>query len=109
MKNNWQIKKLGEACEVMNGGTPKTGIREYWGGQHLWITPAEMGKRPSPYVSDTERKITDSGLRDSSARMLPPRSVILSSRAPIGHLVINACATPNEKFLAVLFFYGVGL
>jgi type I restriction enzyme S subunit len=48
-----------------------------------------MGKRLNPYVSDTERKITDLGLRDSSARMLPPNSVILSSRAPIGHLVIN--------------------
>src|SRR2546428_7278422 len=48
-----------------------------------------MGKRPSPYVGDTERKITDLGLRNSSAQMLPPNSVILSSRAPIGHLVIN--------------------
>jgi hypothetical protein len=48
-----------------------------------------MGKRLSPYVSDTERKITDLGLRDSSVRMLPQNSVILSSRAPIGHLVIN--------------------
>jgi type I restriction enzyme S subunit len=73
----------------MNGGTPKTGVREYWDGSHLWITPAEMGKRLSPYVGDTERKITDLGLRNSSAQMLPPWSVILSSRAPIGHLVIN--------------------
>lgn len=89
MKKGWQIKTLGAVCEVMNGGTPKTGVHEYWDGSHLWITPAEMGKRISPYVSDTERKITDLGLRDSSARMLPPNSVILSSRAPIGHLVIN--------------------
>ena len=89
MKNGWQTKTLGEACEVMNGGTPKTGILEYWDGGHLWITPAEMGNRSSPYVSDTKRKITNLGLRDSSAQMLPPNSVILSSRAPIGHLVIN--------------------
>ena len=89
MKNGWQRKPLRDLCEVMNGGTPKTGVREYWGGKHLWITPAEMGKRLSPYVEDTERKITDLGLRDSSARMLSPHSVILSSRAPIGHLVIN--------------------
>jgi type I restriction enzyme S subunit len=85
----WQAKTLGEVCEVMNGGTPKTGVTEYWEGKHRWITPAEMGKRLSPYVADTERKITDSGLRNSSAQMLPPHSVILSSRAPIGHLVIN--------------------
>ena len=89
MKGGWKIKKLGEVCEVVNGGTPKTGIPEYWDGRNLWITPAEMGRRLSPYVNDTERKITELGLRNSSARMLPPYSVILSSRAPIGHLVIN--------------------
>jgi type I restriction enzyme S subunit len=89
MKKGWLKKTIGEMCKVTNGGTPKTGVSEYWGGKHLWITPAEMGKRLSPYVSDTERKITDLGLRDSSAQMLPPNSVILSSRAPIGHLVIN--------------------
>src|SRR5947208_6699931 len=48
-----------------------------------------MDKRLSHYVKGTERKITDLGLRNSSAQMLPPNSVILSSRAPIGHLVIN--------------------
>ncbi len=89
MKAGWEMKKLGEVCEVINGGTPKTGIDEYWDGRYLWITPAEMGKRQSPFVEDTERKITDLGLCNSSARMLPPYSVILSSRAPIGHLVIN--------------------
>jgi type I restriction enzyme, S subunit len=87
--NGWKIKKLGNVCEVMNGGTPKTGVSEYWNGSYLWMTPAEMGKRLSPYVGDTERKLTDLGLRNSSAQMLPPNSVILSSRAPIGHLVIN--------------------
>jgi len=89
MKVGWQQKQLGDVCDIVNGGTPKTGVPEYWGGNHLWITPAEMGKRATPYVTDTERKITDLGLQDSSARMLPPNSVILSSRAPIGYLVIN--------------------
>ena len=89
MKKGWERKRLGETCEVVNGGTPKTGIPEYWDGKHRWITPAEMGKRLSPYVSHTDRMISDLGLRNSSAQMLPPDSVILSSRAPIGHLVIN--------------------
>ena len=89
MKNGWPVKTLGEACEVINGGTPKTGTSAYWDGPHQWITPAEMGKRLSPYVDATERTITDAGLDNSSARPLPPKSVILSSRAPIGHLVIN--------------------
>ncbi len=89
MRAGWQVKPLGEVCDVVNGGTPKTGVTEYWGDEHLWITPAEMGKRLSPYADNTARKITSQGLRDSSARLLPPNSVILSSRAPIGHLVIN--------------------
>ena len=89
MKAGWKLSTLGEICEVINGGTPKTGVPEYWGGPHQWVTPAEMGKRSTPYLSQTARTITDRGLDDSSARLAPPHSVIMSSRAPIGHLVIN--------------------
>ncbi len=85
----WESASIGDICDVVNGGTPKTGVPEYWGGPHQWITPAEMGKRQTPYNDQTERTITDQGLQNSSARRLPPYSVILSSRAPIGHLVIN--------------------
>ncbi len=93
----WQLKSIGEVCEVLNGGTPKTATNTYWGGEHLWITPAEMGKRSNPYVDATDRTLTDAGLGDSSARMLPPFSVILSSRAPIGHLVINTKAMATNQ------------
>ena len=85
----WESASIGDICDVVNGGTPKTGVPEYWGGPHRWITPAEMGKRSTPYIDQTDRTITDQGLQNSSARPLPPYSVILSSRAPIGHLVIN--------------------
>jgi type I restriction enzyme S subunit len=88
-QEGWEHKTIGEVCEVINGGTPKTGITEYWDGPHQWITPAEMGKRATPYIDQTERTITDAGMQNSSARLLPQQSVILSSRAPIGHLVIN--------------------
>jgi type I restriction enzyme, S subunit len=87
--NGWQTKVIGDVCDVVNGGTPKTGVAVYWDGPHQWVTPAEMGKRASPYLAQTQRTITDEGLQNSSARPLPPYSVILSSRAPIGHLVIN--------------------
>jgi type I restriction enzyme S subunit len=97
LKNGWKRTPLGDVCAVVNGGTPKTAVSEYWGGSHLWITPAEMGKRLSPYVHDTERKLTDAGLRDSSARLIPPSSVILSSRAPIGHLVINTAPMSTNQ------------
>ena len=89
MKAGWQTKTIGELCEVVNGGTPKTDVKEFWDGVNLWITPAEMGKLTSPYVCKTARQITDKGIGNSSAKLMPLMSIILSSRAPIGHLVIN--------------------
>ena len=97
MKKGWQHKAIGEVCDVVNGGTPKTGVTKYWDGPHKWITPAEMGKRATPYIDQTERTITDAGLQNSSARLLPQQSVILSSRAPIGHLVINTVAMATNQ------------
>jgi type I restriction enzyme S subunit len=90
MKAGWEIKKVGTVCQIVNGGTPKTGVTEFWDGEHAWITPAEMGKLDSPYLDSSRRTLTDKGLSNSSATLLPSKSVILSSRAPIGHLVINS-------------------
>lgn len=95
--SGWETKALGDVCTLVNGGTPKTGVPEYWNGTHLWITPAEMGKRASPYAGDTERKLSNAGLQSCSAEPLPPYSVILSSRAPIGHLVINTAPMATNQ------------
>lgn len=84
----WQTKPIGDAFRVVNGGTPKTGVPVYWDGPHHWITPAEMGGLPSPYLSASRRTLTDEGLR-VGAELVPANSIILSTRAPIGHLVIN--------------------
>ena len=89
MSATWPLKTLGEVCTIVNGGTPKSKVAEYWGGDVNWITPAEMGKMNTPYIDDTNRKITELGLQKSSAKLIPPHSVILSTRAPIGHLAIN--------------------
>jgi type I restriction enzyme, S subunit len=86
---DWKDKFLNEVCIIVNGGTPDTTIPEYWDGDNLWITPKDMGKLEDIYVYDTSRKITNAGLKNSSAKILPINSIILSSRAPIGHLAIN--------------------
>lgn len=89
ISEEWGVKKLGDVCDIVNGGTPDTTVKNYWDGEHLWITPRDMGKLNNMFVDETERKITDSGLKNSSAKLLPINSIILSSRAPIGHLAIN--------------------
>lgn len=86
---SWDTVALGEVCTIVNGGTPKSEVSEYWDGELNWITPKEMGKLNSREIISTERKITEKGIKNSSAKLLPINSVILSSRAPIGHLAIN--------------------
>ncbi len=86
---NYPTKKLGEVCGVVGGGTPSTKVSEYWGNKYHWVTPKDLGQLKSVEISQTNKQITDSGLRDSSAKLLPAGSVILSSRAPIGYVAIN--------------------
>ena len=89
MREGWQIRPLGEVCEIYNGGTPSTNIPEYWDGGIQWITPKDMGRSKDMYVSHCERTISQEGVEHSSTKVLPERSVIVSSRAPIGYVAIN--------------------
>ena len=82
-------KEIKEIGKVLTGSTPKTGVDEYWGGSNLWITPAELTS-DKKYYCDTERKITDSGLKSCSLDLIEPGTVILTSRAPIGKVGIAA-------------------
>ncbi len=119
---SWQVKPVGELFRVVNGGTPKTGVSAYWDGPHKWITPAEMGGLPSPHLAESRRTLTDEGLR-VGAELVPTNSIILSSRAPIGHLVINEapmafnqgckglvpCTDVDTKFAYYFFLANVDL
>jgi type I restriction enzyme S subunit len=89
MRAGWELKKLVEVADIINGGTPKTGKKEFWDGEIYWITPADLGKLKKPTVSETPRRISKLGLEKSSAKLFNKNSVILSTRAPIGHLAIN--------------------
>lgn len=94
---SWRIRTIGEVTTIVNGGTPKSELSEYWNGDVFWITPKDMGKLESIYVSNTSRKISQSGLQKSSAKLIPNNSVILSTRAPIGHLAINQVAMATNQ------------
>ena len=80
------LKNVGR---IVGGGTPKTSVTEYWkDGTIVWFTPADLGKVTGVYASDSERKITELGLAKSSAVLMPPNSIIFSSRAPIGYIAV---------------------
>jgi type I restriction enzyme S subunit len=86
----WEEKRLEDICKkISQGGTPDTSILDYWNGDIEWLTPAEMGKLETRFITTTNRKISKAGLKNCSSDLLPINSVILSTRAPIGHLLIN--------------------
>lgn len=82
-----EIIRLGDLCFVVSGTTPKTGNDEYWDGDILWITPAELTEE-SFIINDTTRKITDKAIKESGLKSFPEGTVLLSSRAPIGKVAI---------------------
>ena len=86
---DWQSASLEAVAQVVNGGTPRSDVDEYWDGDVQWLTPKDMGQMRSREIASTPRTITQAGLRNSSARLVPANSIILSTRAPIGHLAIN--------------------
>src|SRR5690625_1826557 len=80
---------LKEITKVVGGGTPKTKIKEYWNGNIVWLSPKDLPPvGVISNVSDSSRKITDIGLRKSSAKLLPKGTVCYSSRASIGKIAI---------------------
>jgi len=85
----WERKRLGEVCEIVTGSTPKTDDPSNWNGEIFWATPNDMGKLRDFTIEDTERKISQKGFESCSTKLLPPGSVLFTTRAPIGHLAIN--------------------
>lgn len=82
---------LGETAEIISGTTPESAISKYWNGQIIWITPTDLGKNHALYLSSSERKITKEGLKSCNLKKVPNGAVVMSSRAPIGHLAIAGC------------------
>lgn len=103
MINGWKEYKIKEIGTVVGGGTPKTSIPEYWGGNIPWISPKDLSNHTSMYISHGERNITELGLEKSSTKLLPAKTLLISSRAPIGYMAIalNEICT-NQGFKSIV-------
>ncbi|WP_336618629.1 restriction endonuclease subunit S [Bacteroides acidifaciens] len=97
----WETKSINDLADVIGGGTPDTTVKSYWDGEIQWFTPSEIGK--NKFVDASLRTITEDGLNNSSAKLLPPNTILLSSRATIGEcsLSLRECAT-NQGFQSLV-------
>ena len=100
----WRESTIGEEVRVVGGSTPSTTKPEFWeGGAHHWATPKDLSNLSSPVLLETERRITEAGLQEIGSGLLPAGTVLLSSRAPIGYLVISEIPVAvNQGFIAMI-------
>ena len=99
--DEWKNVKIADIATIVGGGTPDTTISEYWDGDIQWFTPSEIGK--SKYIAKSDRTITKEGLNNSSAKILPKGTILLSTRATIGECSIadKECCT-NQGFQSII-------
>ncbi|MFQ5629609.1 MAG: restriction endonuclease subunit S, partial [bacterium] len=90
LPKGWIWTKIGDLGTVTSGGTPSTKNVKYFGGKIAWITPADLSGYSNKYISKGRKSLTQVGLQNSSAKLLPKGSVLFSSRAPVGYVVIAA-------------------
>lgn len=103
VEKSWEVGKLGDVISVKGGTTPSTTKPEYWNGNFNWTSPRDLSNNKSIYLFNTERKITEKGLAQIGSGLLPVGTVLLSSRAPIGYLVITEIPVAiNQGYIAII-------
>jgi len=101
--SNWKDCVLADLGEIVGGATPSTKNESYYGGDIAWITPKDLSTFQGRFIRRGERNITSDGFNSCSARLMPPHSILFTSRAPIGYVAIaeNKVCT-NQGFKSIV-------
>lgn len=107
LPKGWIIKRVDAIGEVIGGGTPSTNVDSFWDGTIPWLTPADLSNTNRILIRRGSTNISSEGLKRSGATMMPPDTVLVSSRAPVGYLAIaaNPICT-NQGFKSIVCFEG---
>ena len=89
-EGEWEEVNVGSFGKIYSGGTPSTSNKNYWDGNIDWITPTDITKQDSRYINSSLRKITQEGLENSSAKLVPAGSLLVCTRATIGEMAITS-------------------
>jgi len=107
--DSWAWTSMGDIAEVVGGGTPPTAdIDNFKDGEIPWITPADLSGYTNKFISSGARNITQYGLDNSGAHLVPAGTVLFSSRAPIGYVAIAANQlSTNQGFKSFVLYGGI--
>lgn len=108
--NNWKYGTLANLGTVVGGSTPSKAKEEYYTNNGIaWITPKDLSGNHSKFISHGANDITELGLKNSSASIMPRGTVLFSSRAPIGYIAIaKNDVTTNQGFKSVIPNVNIG-
>ena len=112
----WSNIPLRDFADIYNGATPSTEVSSNYGGDIIWITPKDLSDQQSKFTYYGYRNITSAGYNSCSTRLLPAKTILLSSRAPIGLIsiaMVDLCTNQGFKSLvckdlqlyAYLYYY----
>ena len=99
MREGWEMKKLGDVCDIVGGGTPSKSKKKYYNGNIPWATVRDMA---SEILSNTEHKITTSGLKNSSSNKIEKGNVIIATRVGLGKVCLIQQDTAINQDLKAL-------
>jgi type I restriction enzyme S subunit len=84
----WEVTTLYDSVELVGGGTPKTSIENYWNGDIKWLSGGDIASNHKSIITSSEKTITEEGLNNSSAKLLPKFSTVISARGTVGKYCI---------------------
>ena len=101
---HWESKALKRPFRVVNGSTPTSGESDNWEGDIPWVTPDDLGKMSNRVLNEPARYLTPKGYESCGTQMVRARSLVLSTRAPIGHLAIAGTSVCTNQGCRSLVF-----
>ncbi len=94
---HWTVTRIKEFSNIVNGATPKSNVAQNWYGDLPWVTTDDLGKLRGKFITETKRKLTEIGYASCGTTICPVGSVVISGRAPIGHLGILAIEASTNQ------------
>ena len=103
LPESWCWCRLRSLGQIVGGGTPSTTNQMFWNGSIPWLSPSDLTGYTDMYIAHGKKSITEEGIEKSSAVLMPAGSVLYSSRAPIGYVVISKnLISTNQGFKSLV-------
>ena len=103
LPEGWERRKIADVCLTTGGGTPSTKRAEYWDGDITWVVPTDVTNNDCLVLLDSARRITEKGIRESSAKMVPAETILMTSRASVGFFaIVDREVCTNQGFINIV-------